>query len=57
MLGHASAAMTLDRFSHVFGDALEGVADQLDKARERNVVPPSCPQDVVTPLLRDSARV
>jgi hypothetical protein len=44
MLGHAGAAMTLDRFSHQFGDALEGVADQLDEARERSVVPPRAPR-------------
>ncbi len=32
LLGHASAAMTLDRYSHLFDDALESVADRLDEA-------------------------
>jgi integrase len=55
MLGHASAAMTLDRYSHLFDDALEAVADRLDAARERSVVPPSCPQGSVTPIVREAA--
>jgi len=50
MLGHASAAMTLDRYSHLFDDALEIVADRLDAARERSTVPPSCPEGTVTPI-------
>jgi hypothetical protein len=54
MLGHASAAMTLDRYSHLFDDVLETVADRLDEARQRTLVPPSCPQGVVTPLMRES---
>jgi integrase len=54
MLGHASAAMTLDRYSHLFDDALETVADRLDEARLRTLVPPSCPEDVVTPLVREA---
>jgi integrase len=33
MLGHASAAMTLDRYGHLFGDELDAVADRLDAAR------------------------
>jgi integrase len=57
MLGHASAAMTLDRYSHLFDDALDAVADRLDEARSRTVVPPVCPQDVVVPLARGSARL
>ena len=32
MLGHTSAAMTLDRYSHLFDDVLETVADRLDEA-------------------------
>ncbi|MGH9117319.1 MAG: tyrosine-type recombinase/integrase [Acidimicrobiales bacterium] len=32
MLGHASAAMTLDRYGHLFDDELDGVADRLDTA-------------------------
>jgi hypothetical protein len=30
MLGHKSATLTLDRYGHLYGDELQGVADQLD---------------------------
>ncbi len=30
---HASAAMTLDRYGHLFGDELDAVADRMDAAR------------------------
>lgn len=30
MLGHASAAMTLDRYGHLYGDDLDDLADRLD---------------------------
>ena len=33
MLGHASAAMTLDRYGHLLGDELEAVADRMEAAR------------------------
>lgn len=52
MLGHASAAMTLDRYSHLFDDVLDAVADRLDEARQRTVVPPSCPEEMVLTLAR-----
>jgi hypothetical protein len=55
MLGHASAAMTLDRYSRLFDDAMEAVADRLDEARQRTLVPFSCPQGVVMPLTREAA--
>ncbi|MGY2059318.1 tyrosine-type recombinase/integrase [Nocardia gipuzkoensis] len=29
MLGHSSASLTLDRYGHLFGDELDGVADRL----------------------------
>ncbi len=32
MLGHASAAMTLDRYGHLFDDELDAVAERLDAA-------------------------
>jgi len=32
MLGHASATSTLDRYGHLFGDALEAVAERIDAA-------------------------
>lgn len=34
MLGHASAAMTLDTYGHLFADRLDEVADALSAARE-----------------------
>ena len=33
MLGHASAAMTLDGYAGLFDDALGGLADRMDEAR------------------------
>lgn len=33
MLGHASAAMTLDVYSHLFADELEDLADKMDQER------------------------
>jgi hypothetical protein len=33
MLGHASAAMTLDRYADLFDDDLDAVADRLDALR------------------------
>ena len=35
MLGHASAAMTLDIYAGLFADDLDAVADQLDRAFAR----------------------
>ncbi|CAB4921505.1 unannotated protein [freshwater metagenome] len=55
MLGHASAAMTLDRYSHLFDGELDVVADRLDEARSRAVVPPLCPQDQVVSLPQRAA--
>jgi integrase len=34
MLGHASAAMTLDTYGHLFEDRLDEVGDAMDRARE-----------------------
>jgi hypothetical protein len=33
MLGHSSAAMTMDVYGHLFSDRLDEVADALDTAR------------------------
>jgi integrase len=33
MLGHSSAAMTMDVYGHLFSDCLDEVADALDNAR------------------------
>lgn len=37
MLGHASAAMTLDVYSDLFPDDLEAVAARLDEARSASI--------------------
>lgn len=37
MLGHASAAMTLDVYSGLFDDDLDGVAERLDEAVAQNL--------------------
>jgi hypothetical protein len=42
MLGHASAAMTLDIYADLFSDDLDAVATALDRAREK------CAQNVLT---------
>jgi site-specific recombinase XerD len=44
MLGHASAAMTLDVYADLFSDDLEAVATALDAARSRESVPKVCPR-------------
>ncbi|MCG7583670.1 tyrosine-type recombinase/integrase [Mycolicibacterium sp. OfavD-34-C] len=44
MLGHASAAMTLDIYADLFDDDLEGVAVALDRDRARTVTPTAKPQ-------------
>lgn len=49
MLGHASAAMTLDVYSGLFDDDLDGVADRLD---EQGNVYGSCTEGEVIPLRR-----
>jgi integrase len=49
MLGHASAAVTLDIYSGLFEDHLDAVADRLDRAaisaKINPLVPPPCPED------------
>jgi integrase len=44
MLGHASAAMTLDIYADLFDDDLEAVAVALHDARLRESVPKMCPE-------------
>jgi integrase len=39
MLGHASAAMTLDVYSHLFQEDAERLADRLDRAHEQHPSP------------------
>ena len=38
MLGHATAAMTLDLYGHLLDDDLSGVADAMSKAIETTAV-------------------
>ena len=38
MLGHASAAMTLDTYADLFEDDLDNVSERLDAARSQPVV-------------------
>ena len=39
LLGHATAAMTLDRYGHLLSDDLTGAADALGKAIESGAAP------------------
>jgi len=48
MLGHASAAMTLDVYADLFEDDLDDVADALDRARTKTIVPKSRPNSPST---------
>ena len=41
MLGHASAAMTLDVYAGLFADDLDAVAERLDAAATGRVLPES----------------
>jgi integrase len=53
MLGHASAAMTLDVYAGLFGDDLDAVADRLDQAvfgRAADQVRTTGTRETVTPL-------
>ena len=42
MLGHASAALTLDRYADLFDDDLDAVADRLDAVARAAGVYPVC---------------
>ena len=44
MLGHTSAAMTLDVYSDLFDDDLDDVATALDRAAHASVAAPTQPQ-------------
>ena len=48
MLGHASAAMTLDVYSDLFDDDLDAIGIALDQARSLATVPKMCPPDAQT---------
>ncbi len=51
MLGHASAAMTLDIYAGLFDDDLESLAQRMDEAAAADV-PPARPKATVTALTR-----
>ena len=50
MLGHASAAMTLDVYSDLFDDDLDAVAERLDAVARKARVYPSCTDATVADL-------
>jgi integrase len=50
MLGHKSAAMTLDVYADLFDDDLDAVAEQLDAATRKCGVPQMRPEATVTPI-------
>ena len=50
MLGHASAAMTLDVYSGLLDDDLDAVADRLDGAVRDAAVPPVGSETTVIPI-------
>jgi hypothetical protein len=50
MLGHASAAVTLDVYSGLFDDDLDAVADRMDEAFTRNLAAFSRTEAVVVDL-------
>ena len=50
MLGHQSAAMTLDVYASLFGDDLDALAERLDAASASARVPLVCPEPVVVDL-------
>jgi integrase len=61
MLGHASAAMTLDVYAGLFDDHLDAVAERMDQAaaaaRRDPDVPRTCPEGTVTPFtVREQGR-
>lgn len=61
MLGHASAAMTLDVYSGLFSDDLDALADRLDGTTASTLVEPaedsSRTRDVVVPIVTTAAAV
>lgn len=50
MLGHASAAMTLDVYSDLVEDDLDAVADRLDEVRAASRIAPALPQAGIVDL-------
>ena len=50
MLGHKSAAMTLDVYADLFDDDLDAVAERLDAATRKPGVPLVRPEATITPI-------
>jgi integrase len=50
MLGHASAAMTLDIYADLFDDDLDALADRLDAVARAALVSPMCPDAKIVDL-------
>ena len=56
MLGHASAAMTLDVYGHLFGDRLDTVAEAMDALRTASIAAPPSASTSSAVLNLDRAR-
>ncbi|WBL19197.1 tyrosine-type recombinase/integrase [Citricoccus sp. NR2] len=54
MLGHASAAMTLDVYADLFDDDLDAVADRMNEAVSALSVPKLCPNQETGDMLKAS---
>jgi hypothetical protein len=52
MLGHASAAVALDLYGHLFEDELDAVADRLNAAARASRMPGWRPDPAVVPIAR-----
>jgi hypothetical protein len=57
MLGHASAALTLDVNPRLFSADLDAVRDRLDMASRAADVPSPCPSDTVLPFTQRETRL
>ncbi len=56
MLGHASAAMTLDVYGGLFDDELDAVAERMHDAASKRSAPQMRPSGTVTPItLRENS--
>jgi integrase len=56
MLGHASAAMTLDRYADLFDDDLDAVAERMDAAARESGVYPLCTDAEVVPIAKAGSK-
>jgi hypothetical protein len=56
MLGHASAQITLDRYSHLYDDDLEDLADSMDARYRAAQVRPKPESGEVFPIQKSGNR-